>query len=150
MYNITNIMGCHTWFRKPKIKGKENCREYLLNYIKGWSCNENGELSKMLNFAFDNDLHDAIEFMFSEDTYENYIIYEDVKNMSDEPRIGGYPETILRSYDQYLKALKEGLPCGSDKTKIAQFYGLEGRDEWVYDRVEEFFKENPEGIIEFG
>jgi len=43
------------------------------------------------------------------------IIFTRYENDSDEPRIGGYPDTIIRSADEMFKAMQTGLTNWENK-----------------------------------
>jgi hypothetical protein len=67
---------------------------------------------------------------------------------SDEPRIGGYPKDVIRSYDELVKAMETGL-IGEDGT-LHQFRYDESRKEAFMQGKREFFEKHPDGIITFG
>ena len=67
---------------------------------------------------------------------------------TDEPRIGGYPDTIIKSADEMFKAMEDGL-IGWQGNQF-NFYWDESRDERIRKNIIEFFKAHPDGIIEFG
>jgi len=67
---------------------------------------------------------------------------------TDEPRIGGYPDTIIKSADEMFKAMETGLTNWEGKHCI--FRWDKDREEKIRTNIIEFFKAHPDGIIEFG
>lgn len=79
---------------------------------------------------------------------EEPIVYTRYERDSDEPRIGGYPETIIRSAEEMFKAMETGL-TGSNG-KHYNFFVEPGREKIIKDHINTFFQKYPDGIIEFG
>lgn len=82
-------------------------------------------------------------------------IREKLEHYSDEPRIGGYPETVIRSYDEMEQAMKNGLvgtsyEKGKEEKKIFHFQYEEERKENFMNGIKQFFINHPKGIITFG
>lgn len=75
----------------------------------------------------------------------NRSMFEDY---SDEPRIGGYPERIIRSYDDMLDFMKTGYIDSRDQHYMFRY------DESRYPKfmagIKQFFINHPDGIITFG
>jgi hypothetical protein len=67
---------------------------------------------------------------------------------TDEPRIGGYPDTIIKSADEMFKAMETGLI--NWEGKHFNFYWDKEREDYIRNNITEFFKNHPDGIIEFG
>ena len=155
-------MGCHTWYRKPLVKGKENVQKYLREKIdtmrkKDWwdeDCEKEalnsliaiGQLDEKMDEALleavclDNDL----VFMNGEPQ-----IFVGANGFDiDEPRIGGYPDTIIKSADEMFKAMETGLI--NWEGKHFKFRWDQEREEYIRNNITEFFKAHPDGIIEFG
>lgn len=71
-----------------------------------------------------------------------------IERFGSEPRIGGYPDTIIHSYQEMLDFMKKGY---TDKEgKHYDFYYDKNRELEIIDRIKRFFTNNPEGIITFG
>ena len=155
-------MGCHTWYRKPLVKGKENVQKYLRDKIdtmrkKDWwneECEQEALLSlkaiEVLDENMDEELkeyltlNDHLEFINSEP-----IIFVAANGYdTDEPRIGGYPDTIIKSADEMFEAMKNGLT--NSEGKHYNFYWDKDREEYIRNMITKFFKEYPDGIIRFG
>ena len=71
-----------------------------------------------------------------------------VESYSDEPRIGGYPENQIKSFDEMIAFMKEGFT--DDKGKHFDFYYDEDRIEKVMENIKTFFEKHPKGLITFG
>jgi len=76
------------------------------------------------------------------------IIFTRYENDSDEPRIGGYPDTIIRSADEMFKAMQTGLT--NWENKHFHFRWEKEREEHIKNHIITFFQKYPDGIIEFG
>ena len=67
---------------------------------------------------------------------------------SDEPRIGGYPDKVIRSYDEMVDFMKTGF---TDEEGVRHdFYYDEDRKENFMNGIKTFFEKHPKGIITFG
>jgi len=85
--------------------------------------------------------------------YDNFFRENDVlESYSDEPRIGGYPERIIRSYDEMVEFIKTGHDEYERNGEVihCDFYIDENRIEKVMNGIKEFFIKHPDGIITFG
>lgn len=155
-------MGCHTWYRKPLVKGKENVQKYLRDKIetmrkKDW-WNEGCELEavvslysiELLDVNMDKDLLDNV-------CLNNTLVFIDKEPVifiaangfdTDEPRIGGYPDTIIKSAEEMFEAMEGGLI--NWKGKHFNFHWEKEREDYIKNNIIEFFKAHPDGIIEFG
>ena len=67
---------------------------------------------------------------------------------TDEPRIGGYPDTIIKSADEMFKAIETGLVNWEEKH--FNFYWDKDREDYIRKNIVDFFNAHPDGIIEFG
>ena len=150
------IMWCHTWYKKLVTNNQEEIVKRVRDVIA---------VSKHYDWYEFTNLKDLFESNeewvqeISEYVYDNvdglvnvngtYGIY-DVANGydTDEPRIGGYPDTIIKSADEMFKAMEDGL-IGWQGNHF-NFYWDESRDERIIKNIIEFFKAHPDGIIEFG
>ena len=155
-------MGCHTWYKKPIVKGKENVQKFLREEIENqrklrwWNKECENEVPIRLNAIeqldenMDEELlewcdsNGRIIFMNGEPqifvTANSYDI--------DEPRIGGYPDTIIKSADEMFKAMETGLI--NWEGKHFNFYWDKDRENYIRKNITDFFNTHPEGIIEFG
>lgn len=89
-------------------------------------------------------LNDHLEFINGEP-----IIFVSANGYdTDEPRIGGYPDTIIKSSDEMFKAMETGLI--NWEGKHFNFYWDKNREEYIRNNIVEFFNMHPDGIIEFG
>jgi hypothetical protein len=155
-------MGSHTWYRKPLVKGKENVQKYLREKIdsmreKDWwnaECEQEALNSLVAIEALDEKMDEGLlETICSNDTLifingEPQIFVGADGFDTDEPRIGGYPDTIIKSADEMFKAMETGLVNWEDKH--FNFYWDKEREDYVRNNITEFFKAHPDGIIEFG
>jgi hypothetical protein len=73
---------------------------------------------------------------------------EGLENYSNEPRIGGYPDRIVRSYDDMVDFMKTGHTL-SDGTHC-DFNCDADRLDKVMEGIKQFFFKHPDGIITFG
>jgi hypothetical protein len=152
-------MGCHTWYRKPIVKGKENVQVYLRDRIKyyrkkGWLDDEL-EIEKILKAIdlLDENMGDELEELVNIDGDLRFIngepiIFHNYEGDSDEPRIGGYPDTIITSSKQMFSVMLTGLI--SERGELCHFHIEPGREERVKELIITFFKKYPDEIIEFG
>lgn len=150
------IMGCHTWYKKLVT----NNQEYIVKRVRDVIA-----VSKHYDWYEFTNLKDLFESNeewvqeIAEYVYDNvnglvnvngtYGIYDAANDYdTDEPRIGGYPDTIIKSADEMFKAMEDGL-IGWQGNHF-NFYWDESRDERIRKNIIEFFKAYPDGIIEFG
>ena len=144
-------MGCHTWTYIPKINGKENI-------IKHWK--------SIGEYFYWEDEHEFIDWGNEDDylyiKYTSYyflvqgkagewVMYERIEEIGDEPRIGGYPDRVVRSYEDmedFMSTGFDGEHCG--KPYHFDFYYDQERKEQIMEGIKNFFKKHPEGIICFG
>ena len=155
-------MGCHTWYRKPIVKGKENVQKYLIQEIENqrkerwWNKKCEDEVPMRLQ-AIEN-----LDENMDDDQYSWATVNSSVRFINgepqilvhasefdiDEPRIGGYPDTIIRSADEMFKVMETGLL--NWEGKHFNFYWDKDREQYIRNNILEFFKAHPDGIIEFG
>ena len=155
-------MGCHTWYRKPLVKGKENVQKYLTDKIevlrkKDWwnkECEQEALVSLVAIEALDESMD---EELLDDVCLDNHLIFIDNEPVifvsadgydTDEPRIGGYPDTIIKSSDEMFKAIETGLI--NWEGKLFNFYLDKEREGFIRKNITEFFKNHPDGVIEFG
>ena len=155
-------MGCHTWYRIPLVKGKENIQQYVRQKIDAdkkqewWNdkCEEEAVLTIKAITDLDENMDENsaillgayynIEFINKEPAiYINAYAYD-----IDEPRVGGYPDTIIKSADEMFKAMKTGLI--NWEGKHFSFYWDKDREDYIRKNIVDFFNAHPDGIIEFG
>lgn len=154
-------MGCHTWYRKPLVKGKENVQKHLRDEIdnqrkKDWwneECENEVEMRlyaiEQLDEKMDEELFEyvniegRIHFIKGEP-----VVFVSYENDTDEPRIGGYPDTIITSADEMFKAMEKGLVGW--KGDLFNFHIEEDRKEHIKKHIITFFEKYPDGMIEFG
>ena len=155
-------MGCHTWYRKPLVNGKENVQQYLREKIdamrkKDWwneECEKEAILSLKAIEALDENMDEELkEFLTLGDQLKfingEPIIFVEANNYdTDEPRIGGYPEIIIKSADEMFKAMETGLI--NSEGKHFNFYLDKERENYIRNNIIKFFDKHPDGIIEFG
>lgn len=155
-------MGCHTWYRKPLVKGKENVQKHLRDKIekqrkqKWWNEECEDEVPNRLKAIelLDENMDEDLLEMASIDSTIHFINGEPIIFVAangydtDEPRIGGYPDTIIKSADEMFKAMETGLV--NWEGKHFNFYFDKEREEYIINNIVNFFKEHPDGIIEFG
>lgn len=156
-------MGCHTWYRKPQMKGKENIQEFLreeqecFKKESWWDEECEVELPKHLKAIDELDTFENMPEELRWYIYTRHVIYqidgelvlfEKYEHDSDEPRIGGYPDAIIRSKHEMFDAIKNGIEC--EDGILRTFNVPEDRKELIYERIENFFREYPDGIISFG
>jgi len=155
-------MGCHTWYRKPLVKGKENVQRYLREKIealrkKSWwdeECEQEALLSLEAIDVLDENMGEVLKESLTLDDQLEFINGEPIIFISavgydtDEPRIGGYPDTIIKSADEMFKAMETGLV--NWEGKHFDFYWDEERENYIRSNITKFFNAHPDGIIEFG
>lgn len=80
----------------------------------------------------------------------------DLKWCGSEPRIGGYPDTIIQTYDQMVEFMRDGF-VGQKRTgtnTVAHHYVFSPMDDETRTRVmsniKRFFETYPDGVITFG
>jgi hypothetical protein len=84
------------------------------------------------------------------DRWKDYeIVYSlNLESYSDEPRIGGYPNRVIHSYDDMVKFMSTGHD--DEDGDHYDFYFEEDRIENVMEGIKTFFEKHPYGIITFG
>lgn len=171
-------MGCHTWFKIPFLKGKEKIIELAQKKLDGWDfltaserkwyqlAIDNEFIDPVCDIASDSGYHidwclyetieeRAVRLYNEANNADFYSIYElsqeerqNIETYSDEPRIGGYPSTVIRSYAEMERALETGLI--NDEGKLFHFYYEEERKPLFMAGIKTFFDKHPDGIITFG
>lgn len=71
-----------------------------------------------------------------------------IENYSSEPRIGGYPDKIIKSYKEMVDFVKTGFT--DEDGKHYDFRYDEDRKETFMKGIKQFFTNHPQGIITFG
>lgn len=71
-----------------------------------------------------------------------------IENYSDEPRIGGYPSNVIKSYKEMVKFIKSGYT--DEEGKHFEFRCDADRMTQVMQGIQTFFINHPDGIITFG
>ncbi len=155
-------MGCHTWFSVPVVTDKKEILKLAQSFLDTTTYFSESQKA-MYQLAIDNELVDPCCELAASGTEEleqevegEWTMYKDVSdNYCDEPRIGGYPDKIIRSYDEMIKFIEAGFEGvkyeGGEKIPHHyEFYYEESRKESFMGRIKEFFDNNPEGIITFG
>lgn len=79
---------------------------------------------------------------------EEAIKLTDIESYSDEPRIGGYPNKVIHSYDEMIDFMKVGYT--NEEGEHYEFYIDENRKKMVMNGIKQFFINHPNGIITFG
>ena len=155
-------MGCHTWYRKPLVKGKENVQKYLREKIdtmrKKDYWNDECELEAILSLkaidVLDENMDEELKEYLTLDDHLEFINGEPIIFVgangydTDEPRIGGYLDTIIKSADEMFKAMETGLVNWEDKH--FNFYWDKNREDYIRKNIVNFFNAHPDGIIVFG
>lgn len=168
-------MGCHTWFKIPSVIGKENIIQYLKDEHEGYKTqkwwNDGCEAEyqdilnrggyDVLNFDYDFEINsEEIKDIISYSVHSSHLIlkidgeYKLFQTCSefenDEPRINGYPDRIVTSYEDMLDFMKTGFD-GEYKGKIHHFdfYYDENRYDFFMNNIKQFFIKHPDGIIRF-
>lgn len=72
---------------------------------------------------------------------------DSIECYSDEPRIGGYPENIIHSYEEMLEFMKTGFV--KNGKQIDFYYDVERYDNFM-GGIKTFFEKHSDGIIYFG
>jgi len=154
-------MGCHTWYRVPSTIGKEAVRDKMLATIDKWR-NSAPWWSDEAELQAKNDTQDLMDFNFESEAWYNWnenesfrivngipALYKNYEGDSDEPRIGGYPETIITSAEQMFEFMKTGY-YREDDSRHFNFHIPEDRKDRIYNLITTFFEKHPDGIITFG
>ena len=163
-------MGCHTWVYKPIKKSEiENYRHLAIDDYKeyyfesksekiieydisneeygfSWKsyrhfCRHNLRNKKILRKLIRNDksvktLRNIVYTIEFVNLHHNNIFYIYNRNYGDElMRVDGYPEIILHSFEETLSFINKN-------PSLICYYNLE--------EIEQFWKENPDNIINFG
>lgn len=147
-------MGCHTHYRKLITNNQEEVIQkvkdvvLLSDYYKWY------EFTTLEALFESNEewVEEIAEYVYNEidiiKVNSIYGIYAHTdKYQIDRPRIGNYPETIITSAQEMFKAMEIGL-VGYNNIHC-NFYWEEEEDKDIRNNTIEFFKEYPDGIIEF-
>lgn len=125
---IHPILELSTTMYTSRFKYHDNDKWILYKDVKDWSIDK---IKKETGIELDRFKYD--------DRIEVY---------SDEPRIGGYPTNIIRSYDEMIEAMNIGII--DEEGKHLQFYWDKNRYEKIIEGIKTFFEKHPDGIITFG
>lgn len=149
-------MGCHTYYKRLVSNNQEEITQKIkdaLSISQYYNWYEFTSFDAL--FKSDEEWVDEIcEFIYGSldglaELNGIFGIYEDAYDyQTDEPRIGGYPDKIITSAEEMFKVMEEGLV--NWEGKHFNFYWDEDREERIRKNITEFFKEHPDGIIEFG
>ena len=117
-----------------------------------------GEYShyKEIEWTLYLDVQDADMYRYNKEhgtTYESkYDMPEEIRDAlegySDEPRIGGYPDTIIKSYVEMLKFMETGYTDSDNEHHVFRYE--EDRYPMFMEGIKTFFTKHPQGIITFG
>jgi hypothetical protein len=150
-------MGCHTWYRKLVTNNQEEVIKRVKDAIsvsKNWDWYEFTDLKDLFE-SNEEWIQEIAEYVYDNITGTLievngvYGIYEEAnKYATDEPRIGGYPDTIIISAEEMFKAMETGLI--NWEGKHFNFYWDKEREDYIKKNITEFFETYPDGIIEFG
>lgn len=148
-------MGCHTWYKKLVTNNQEDVIKKVKDVITLSKYYDWYEFTSLEDLFESNEewLEEISEYVYDSidifkvngffGIYESTNVYQ-----TDEPRIGNYPDTIIKSAEEMFKAMEDGLT--NVQGNHCKFYWDESRDKSIRDNITEFFKEYPDGIIEFG
>lgn len=149
-------MGCHTWYKKLVTKSQDEIIKRVKDAIAASKYYNWYEFTSLEDLFESNEEHvqEIAEYVY--DSVDGLIkvngvfgIYESANGYdSDEPRIGGYPDTIIKSADEMFKAMETGLI--NWEGKHFNFYWDKERDDYIRKNIVDFFNAHFEGIIEFG
>lgn len=76
-------------------------------------------------------------------------VLEQLETYSDEPRIGGYPNTQIKSYQEMLDFMKTGYTSEEDGKHYDFYYDKERYNDFM-SGIKSFFEKHPKGLITFG
>ena len=150
-------MGCHTWYKIPAKITKEQIIEFAKKEIeKEWYSED---YRKMYQYAIDNDLCDVCCDLAMCNAAAHYHPSEGWKlylnlDFGNNPRVGGYPDRIIHSYQEMCEFVKEGYTDEDGKHHI--FYNCNSMitdNATLEDAMEtprRFFEQYPDGIVTFG
>jgi len=168
-HSVPYLVGKEEILKKAKLKIEEYYPDKSKKYDR--------EHRAMHEYAIANELETCIADIFG-NRIEDWKLYEDVKyvslmkyneehgtnydsiydvsqeiretfeSYSDEPRIGGYPDTVIHSYDEMVEFMKTGFT--DDQGRKYDFYYDEDRKDQFMGGIKEFFTKHPDGIITFG
>ena len=149
-------MGCHTWYRKLVTNNQEEVVKRIKDAISKSKCYDWYEFTELKNL-FESDeecVQEIAEYVY--DIVDGLVKVNDVYGIygcangydTDEPRIGGYPDTIITSAEEMFKAMETGLIGWEGKH--FNFYWDKERENYIRENITEFFEKHPDGIIEFG
>lgn len=171
-------MGCHTWFSVPYETDKEKIIKFAQLWLDNsiWVSDGHRKMYQYaIDNKLEEPICEiaAIE---NDCRSENWILYKGIsdyslekynkennteiqkytkeaselnlESYSDEPRIGGYPDNIIHSYDEMVEFMKTGFI--NDEGKQFDFYYDKDRIQHILIEIKQFFINHPQGIITFG
>jgi hypothetical protein len=170
-------MGCHTWFSVPLEKNKDSIIKEAQKNLDTFSLSDDNKKmyqyaidNELMDVCCDlgypeYSFYDCIiyqdirEYSLKEYNRENGTTYDseyhddvfnkiELESYSNEPRISGYPERVIRSYDDMVDFMSTGFD--DDKGNHHNFYYDEDRKETFMEGIKIFFEKHSEGIITFG
>ena len=149
-------MGCHTWYRKLVTSNQEKIATRVRDAIAESLYYNWYEFTNLKDLFESNEewVQEIAEYVYeSIDGSVNvngvFGIYDMANGYdTDEPRIGGYPDTTITSANEMFKAMEDGLigAYGNHYT----FYWDKDREDYIRKNIVDFFNAHPDGIIEFG
>jgi len=165
-------MGCHTWFYKKVNLPLDECKKKVITFLEQYNLSS---LSNLDNCEFGGDektcqcvrnnnrviswikkgwITESCYKLLDEVGYYdiNTKIYytEDVELGHDAFRIGGYPETKLFSLQETLDFLEKNDDKISYASTIWDKTDRSILKAKAIEKLKEFWKKNPDGMIDFG
>jgi uncharacterized protein with PIN domain len=149
-------MGCHTWYKKLVTDNQEEIIKKVKDAIAVSKHYDWYEVTSLKNLFESTEewVQEIAEYVYGSidgltEVNGLFCIYEAANGYdTDEPRIGGYPNTIIKSSEEMFNAMQTGLT--NWEGKHFNFYWEKSREEYIRNNIIEFFKAHPDGIIEFG
>lgn len=155
-------MGCHTWFSRPLTK-----EEFKL--MKEYAPTEIYNLTGDSKENIEGGMHDAVLYKVLMQSYENNIpcvygkYWWQLGYGSSNPKLGenNYVHEVYGKKGLYIEVpgyhdifRVENYPRKviSSRRELRRFLGKRyfELEEWQLEKISEFFRENPGGVIRFG
>lgn len=143
-------MGCHTWYLVPVVIGKEDVKKELYANVERWRNAKwwNDECESELPRRFEAIERLDEEWLDGGSDFHYYVVngipglYDKYEGDSDEPRIGGYPDTIITSKEKMFEFMNTGFYSDYHKQHF-NFHDDGDRKDRVIELINTFFEKHP-------
>lgn len=146
-------MGCHTWFNIPIAKDKDLIIKKAQEKLDTDYSYLHDSEKQMYQYAIDNELcYPCCKLAYPFHKNIDWTVYGEVtdfKHIYNQPRITGYPDRIIHSYEEMVDFINTGFIDEDGIKHEFYFWDSKKVDTKVMKGIKLFFETYPEGIIYF-